>query len=114
MRKLNLLEDSENRIENRHEFLEIVRDNVKKNLHKSYESNARKYNTRCRSTKFIEGQEVFRRNFQQSNFTKQVSAKLCKKIIKCRIVRKVGANLYEVENLQGKTQGIFHAKDLKA
>lgn len=114
MRKLNLLEDSENRIENRHEFLEIVRDNVKKNLHKSYESNARKYNIRCRSTKFIEGQEVFRRNFQQSNFTKQVSAKLCKKFIKCRIVRKVGANLYEVENLQGKTQGIFHAKDLKA
>lgn len=100
-RKLDLLEDAENRLENRSEFLELVRDNVKQNLHKSYESNAKRYNVRCRITKFRPGQEIFRRNFQLSDFSKQISAKLCKKFVKGRIVKAVGNNLYEIENLQG-------------
>lgn len=113
-RQLDLMEDPENRFENRHEFLEIVRENVREKLHKCYETNAKRYNQRCRPTKFRVGQEIFRRNFQLSDFAKQISAKLCKKFIKCRVSRAVGNCLYEVENLQGKPVGVFHAKDLRA
>lgn len=75
-RKLDMLEDPECRLENRHEFVELMRENIRQNLHQCYEKNAERYNQRVRKTKFVVGQEVFRRNFQQSDFSKQISAKM--------------------------------------
>lgn len=93
--------------------LELVREEVRKNLEKSYRNRARKYNTRTREVKFYVGQEVYRRNHQLSDFSKNINAKLTKKYLKCRIVKPIGRCLHEIEDLKGKSLGVYHAKDLK-
>lgn len=59
------------------------------------------------------GQEIYRRNYQLSDFSKAFNAKLAPKFIKSRVHSKVGNNLYQLEDLQGKIVGVFHAKDLR-
>lgn len=93
--------------------LELVREEIRKNLEKSYKERSTKYNTRAREVKFYPGQEVFHRNHQLSDFGKNINAKLCQKYLKCRIVRAIGRSLYEIENLNGKPIGVYHARDLK-
>lgn len=112
-RKLNLLEDSENTILLKNLKAEVMRKQIRERLHEAYLKNEQTYNTRCRKVKFIPGQEVFRRNFCQSDFRNCFNAKLARKFLKCRIIKPVGNSLYELEDLQGKYIGIFHGKDLK-
>lgn len=71
------------------------------------------YNARARPVKYREGQEVFHRNFAQSNFSAGINAKLLPKFVKCRIRKAIGNCMYELETRAGKTIGIFHAKDIR-
>ncbi|XP_037816475.1 uncharacterized protein LOC119614632 [Lucilia sericata] len=112
-KKLQCLHDPEIDIVPKPVKMDLVRHKIRENLHKAYLKNEKTYNTRCRQVKFVPGQEVYRRNFQQSDFKNNFNAKLAKKFLKCRIVRPIGNSLYEVEDLQGKSLGVFHAKDLK-
>ncbi|XP_037822497.1 uncharacterized protein LOC119611100 [Lucilia sericata] len=112
-KKLQCLLDSEIDIVPKPVKMDLVRHRIRENLHKAYLKNEKTYNTRCRQVKFVPGQEVYRRNFQQSDFKNNFNAKLAKKFLKFRIVRPIGNSLYEVEDLQGKSLGVFHAKDLK-
>lgn len=93
--------------------MNVIRDQIKENMNKAYEKSAERYNKRARIVKLIPGQEVYRRNMVLSNFKKSRNAKFCKKFLKCRIVRPVGNNLYELETLQGNKIGIYHLKDIK-
>ena len=93
--------------------LEIIRKQIQENLQKAYDTRAKYYNKRSRSIKYIPGQEVYKRNFVQSDFAKNVNAKLCRKFIKCRVVKPVGQNMYALETLDGKSLGVWHAKDIK-
>lgn len=93
--------------------IDLIRNEVKKNLERSYNDRARKYNIRARKVKFVPGQEIYYRNRQLSDFSKNINAKLCKKFVKCRIVRAVGNCLYEIEDLKGKSLGVYHVRDLK-
>lgn len=93
--------------------MEIIRRKIRENLHKAYERNQKTYNMRCREVKFVPGQEVFRRNFQQSDFKNNFNAKLARKFMKCRIVRPIGNSLYEIEDMQGRPLGTYHAQNLK-
>jgi len=64
LRKLNLLEDrSLNLIQK--DSLEVVRSRAGEIMQQQYENNERQYNLRARVVNFVEGQEVFRRNFKQ-------------------------------------------------
>lgn len=74
---------------------------------------AKRYNMRARVIKFTPGQEIFRRNYVQSDFSKCFNAKFAKKFTKCRIVRPIGSNMYEIEDLQGRPLGLCHVKDIK-
>ncbi|XP_037825604.1 uncharacterized protein LOC119613645 [Lucilia sericata] len=112
-KKLQCLHDPEIDIVPKPVKMDLVRHKIRESLHKAYLKNEKTYNTRCRQVKFVPGQEVYRRNFQQSDFKNNFNAKLAKKFLKCRIVRPIGNSLYEVEDLQGKSLGVFHAKDLK-
>ncbi|XP_065354921.1 uncharacterized protein LOC135958503 [Calliphora vicina] len=112
-KKLQSLSDPEFNIIPKSVKMDLIRQKIRENLHRAYLRNEKTYNTRCRQVKFVPGQEVYRRNFQQSDFKTNFNAKLAKKFLKCRIVRPVGNSLYEVEDLQGKSLGVFHAKDLK-
>lgn len=104
--KLCVLEEGEIDILPKEKFLELVRNKVKDNLHTSYEKNAT-------VVRFLPGQEILRRNFVLSDASKRINSKLCKKFVKCRVIRQIGKSLYEVENLAGKKVGVYHAKDLQ-
>lgn len=97
----------------RSDKLEIIRTRVKENLHKAYQKSSERYNKRARVIKFKPGQEVYRRNVVLSDFSKNRNSKFCKKFLKCRIVRPVGENMYELETMQGKPIGVYHVKDIK-
>lgn len=112
-RKLKILADSESEVLPHNLKMELVGGKIRESLHRAHQKHEKSYNLRCRKVKFVPGQEVFRRSFRQSSFKDNYNAKLDKKFLKCRISRPIGNSLYEVEDLQGKPLGIFHAKDLK-
>lgn len=112
-RKLQSLCDHQINELGRKERLEIIRDKIEKNLHEAYERSAKRYNQRARIVKFIPGQEAYRKNHILSDFGKNINAKFCRKYLKCRIVKPIGSNMYEIEDMQGKPLGTCHVKDLK-
>jgi len=114
LRKLNELEEGDSEIIPPEDFLKQIREQVKKNLKKAPEKGRKVYDRKCKLNSFQPGQEVYRRNFCQSDFAKGFNAKLAKKFIKCRVVKKHGSHLYELEDLTGKRiKNYYHAKDLK-
>lgn len=95
------------------DIMQLISESVQKNLEKAYEKGVKIYNTRLGDVEFVPGQEVYRRNFVQSNFANAFNAKFARKFLKCRVRSKVGHARYELEDLSGKLIGIFHAKDIK-
>lgn len=93
--------------------LEIIREKIKENMHKAYQKSATRYNQRARTVKLVPGQEVYRRNVVLSDFEKNRNSKFSKKFLKCRVVRPIGNNMFELETLQGKPLGNYHVKDIK-
>lgn len=67
---------------------------VRERIQLAQERNSRTYNTRARDVVFQPGQEVFRRNFQQSDAIQNLNAMLAKQWMPARKVRRKGANLY--------------------
>ena len=112
-RRLSMLEDNELRILNPKERLVLIRDKIEKNLNLAYEKGARQYNKRSRNINFVPNQEVYRRNFVQSRFKDNLNAKFCNKWVKSRVIKPVGNSSYELGDMQGRSVGIFHAKDIK-
>lgn len=113
LRKIGSLEDGETLILPKSGQMQLIHDKMKDKLHEAYQRNVKSYNKRSRCVSFKPRQEVFRKNFIQSNFTKGINAKLCRPWLKCRIRKSIGNNQYEVENLKGQLIGVFHAQHLK-
>lgn len=113
LRKLGTIDDGEILVLPKSAQMQLIHKKLKEKLHSAYEKNERSYNLRSRIVTFKPGQEVFRKNFVQSNFAKGINAKLCKPWLKCRIRKAVGSSQYEVENLKGQLIGIIHAQHLK-
>lgn len=82
-------------------------------MQKAYETNARQYNLRAKPVSFQKGQEVYRRNFAQSDFSKNFNSKLSPKFLKARVKEKFGNHYYLLEDLHGRPLGTFHAKDIR-
>ena len=93
--------------------LGLIRTKIQTNLQNAYEKSAKYYNKRSRIIKYIPGQEVYKRNYVQSDFAKNINSKFCRKFLKCRVVTPVGQNMYDLETLDGKSLGIWHVKDIK-
>lgn len=114
LRELSTLPESDIEILSPPDFRQLVDEKVRRNLESAYERHQKTYNTRCRQVDFTVGQEIYRRNFQPSNFEQGHNAKLGKQWLKARVVRKVGTAMYELEDMSGKKLKVmFHAKDLK-
>lgn len=111
--KLGTLEDGSVEIIPKHSIHDLIRNTIKEKLHDSYERSAARYNTRSREVHFKPGQEILRRNFVLSDAARHLNSKLCRKFVKCRVVKKVGTSLYEIEDLQGRKIGVYHSKDLQ-
>lgn len=112
LRNLRLLEEPTIQL-NRADHLQLIRTDLQKQIAKSYENNRDRYNLRTRPISYSVGQIVYRRNFAQSNMDKAFNAKLAPLFIQARIKSKVGNNYYELEGLDGKHMGTYHAKDIK-
>lgn len=96
------------------DFSQLIGERVKRNLEKAHQAGEKTYNTRSRDVDYAVGQEIYYRNFTQSDFAKGYNAKLAKKFIKARIRAKIGQNRYTLEDLNGKIiTGDYHAKDLR-
>lgn len=60
------------------------------------------------------GQIVYRRNFSQSKAVEHYNSKLANKFEKARIKAKHGTCYYDLEDMNGKYLGNFHAKDIRS
>lgn len=97
------------------EFRDALHHQIREKLQEARDRNARTYNTRTRDVTFVPGQEVFLRNFQQSNFATNYNAKLGKQWTPSRIVSREGSSTYVVEDWNGKAIKVkYHAKDIRA
>jgi len=78
-----------------------------------HNENEKRYNLRSRMVSFVEGQEVYRRNFKQSCFQTGYNVKFGPTFVKSRVRKKMGNAYYELEDLQGRVVGTYHAKDIR-
>lgn len=99
--------------QNRDEKFREIWQLVSKNLRTAYERGKHRYNLRSREISYSPGELVWKRNFVLSDAVRGVSAKLSPKYVKCRVKKKVGTCSYELEDLKGKSVGVFSAKHLK-
>lgn len=113
LKSLNCLEESAIFIDN-DDKLSLLRKQITENLRKAYETNVRTYNLRTRPITFHENQIVFRRNFVQSDASKNFNAKLCPSFIKTRVKEKLGNCYYLLEDIEMGNTGTYHAKDIKS
>lgn len=92
-----------------------IYDLVSKNLLKAYTSSAQRYNLRkrARPEDLKVGQNVYRRNFKQSNAGEYYNAKLAPMYLPCRVVAKHGSSSYELEDSDGKNLGVWPAEHIK-
>lgn len=97
----------------REDQLQLIRKEIKNNISKAQETNRDQYNLRTRPINYTVGQSVFRRNFAQSNAEKKFNAKLAPIFLPAKIRKKVGNVYYELEDLDGKLLGTYHAKDIR-
>lgn len=113
LRKINCLKQDDIKLIPHEDKMQLIRERVQQNLKLAFEKGRKVYDTRARSVTFKVGQEVFYRNFTQSNFAKNYNYKFADKFLKGRIAQRVGNNMYKMENLAGKSIGTFHGKDIK-
>lgn len=95
--------------------LREIFDTVKSNLKKAYERYAKYYNLRSNKAlpSFDIGETVLKKNFHQSNKSKQFSAKLADPFSLAKVVAKIGTACYDLEDLNGNRLGVFHATHLQ-
>lgn len=92
-----------------------------KNLYKSvesklgrvYQDGANRYNLRCTPLVLQPGQIVWMRNFRLSGAADYYAAKLVPKFVKCKVLRRLFTNVYELGNSDGRNVGTWHIKDIK-
>jgi len=84
IRHLNLLDDRSLKFD-RNESFEIMRKQAVDQMRSKHNENEKRYNIRSRMVSFVEGQEVYRRNFKPSCFQTGYNAKSGPTFIKSRV-----------------------------
>jgi hypothetical protein len=90
-----------------------IQDSLMDKIRTAHERNEKRYNLRVRKSKWLVGQEVYRRLFPQSSFPRNFNAKFAPKFAKCRVREVLSDNRLLLEDLKGKVIGVHHAKDIK-
>lgn len=78
-RKLKSLTDHDNLKIDKNDRMELIREKIRTNMHEAYERSEKRYNQRARSIKFVPDQEVYRRNYVLSDFSKCFKAKFARR-----------------------------------
>lgn len=105
----------DNQRDNQPQICGEIYELVQKNLKKAYATGAQRYNLRkrVRPEEFKVGQQVYRRNFKQSNAGEYYNAKLAPMYLPCKVIAKHGSSSYELEDLEGKNLGTWPAEHIK-
>lgn len=85
---------------------------VVRRMLKAYEVNKKYYDRNKVNFKFKTGDIVYRRNFALSDATKNFSAKLAPKYLRCVVKKKISDLTYLLADDSGH-EAIFHIKDIK-
>lgn len=94
-------------------LLRSIFDQVRQHMLKAHRTNAKFYNLRRRDASVKVGDIVWKKTYPLSDAAKFKAAKLCPKYEKCRVKEILSPLVVELENMQGKTIGSWHIKDLK-
>lgn len=114
LRSLQALPDGDMQIMPANDFREVIMDSVRQNVEKANDRNRRQYDKRSKKVSYKPGQEVFIRNFRQSDFSKNFNAKLGRQWTPARIRSRKGGSVYVVEDRNGKLIKVaYHAKDIR-
>lgn len=92
LRKLQLLEEPTAKI-SRDDHLQLIRHNLKRYIKEAFDKNRSQYNLRSRPQTFNVNQEVFRRNFAQSNMEKTLMLNFHQYLSKLEFVRNLGITI---------------------
>lgn len=92
-----------------------IRELVQTKLKQAHQESQKRYDLRHRAfgKTFKEGQLVYRRNMRPSCALENYNAKLGSQFIPARIKKKKGSSSYELEDLDGKSLGIWPATHIK-
>lgn len=90
-----------------------IRDTVERNLAQAHAQSKQRYDLRSRPVQYAVGDTVWKRTFVLSDASKGFTAKLAPKFAKCTVKRKIGSSSYELLDMDGKSLGVFSAKDIK-
>ena len=93
--------------------LHRIREQIIQGLDNAHDKAEKNYNKRVRNVTYQVGQEIFRRNFAPTKFERGINSKFLPKFVKGRVRQKIGKALYDIEDLQGRYVGRFHASDLR-
>lgn len=113
LQKLGCLRDDNIDFQENSDKLNRIRNKIFPRIESSHKKSAKYYNLRARNVNLEPGQVVFRRNFAKSDAFKAINSKLLPKFIKCKVKRKLGNSLYEVEDMKGKVIGKYHGSDIR-
>lgn len=113
LKKLDALNSTGVEVVPKSDRMQIMRDYFKDHIKKANENSANRYNTRAKENSFRVDQEVFCRTFPLSNFSNNYVAKFAPKFRKSRVLKILGKNRYELSDMNGRSLGIYHAKDIK-
>lgn len=106
LRNVNLLDEPTVQI-NREDELSLIRNDLRKNISQAYATNIQQYNLRTRPISYTVGQTVYRRNFAQSNASKDFNAKLSPLFVKSVVQTKVGNNYYILKDVESNSTGTY-------
>ncbi|XP_017465719.1 PREDICTED: uncharacterized protein LOC108358758 [Rhagoletis zephyria] len=91
LKDLSLLDDPIVPI-SRSDNLALLRKDIQASIRRAHDRNEKQYNLRSKPVSFKEGQEVYCRNFALKSVK----------------------SYYQLEDLQGKEIGTYHAKDIRS
>lgn len=86
---------------------------VSRKMFEAYKMNKKYYDKGKIKISFNVGDTVYKRNYVKSSAIDDVSAKLCKKYIKCTITQKLSDLVYRLSDEDGKDLGKWHISQLK-
>nr|CAA73721.1 indora [Drosophila melanogaster] len=114
LRRLNLLDDRSLKFDRHHSF-ELMRNEAVDQMRSKHNENEKRYNIRSRKVSLVEGQEVYLYLFISSPaaFKLVITPSLDRRFIKSRVRKKIGNAYYELEDLQERVEGTYHAKDIR-
>lgn len=106
-----ILQDDETK---RNEKRAEIHAKVAENLRKSYETSRKRYDKKnTSSVEYSVDDIIWRRNTKLSEGSSGYCAKFDKQFIRCKVVRRVGTNTYEVRDMDRDRTAIYHTSLLK-